>query len=139
MPHESSHIEVSLCLFISTLYKLLADTALSALHSHCSQSQNVVKAAKVFCHDNVPRLDSDVMESRLGLGQKGLCAYLGFPLSLDVKSIGGEATDWALSPERLNDDGGYTIDNLVLVVRGQFCRARSARRQTSQVVQEEGR
>ena len=44
MPHESSRIEVSLCLFISTLYKLLADTALSALHSHCSQSQNVVKA-----------------------------------------------------------------------------------------------
>ena len=73
------------------------------------------------------------------LEQQGLCAYLGFPLSLDVQSIGGEATDWALSPERLNDDGGYTIDNLVLVVKGQFCRARSARRQTSQVVQEEGR
>ena len=71
--------------------------------------------------------------------QQGLCAYPGFPMSLDVKQIGGEATDWALSPERLNDDGGYTIDNLVLVVKGQFCRARSARRQTSQVVQEEGR
>ena len=49
--------------------------------------------------------------------QQGLCAYPGFPMSLDVKQIGGEATDWALSPERLNDDGGYTIDNLVLVVR----------------------
>ena len=32
-------------------------------------------------------------------------------------SAGGEATDWAISPERVNDDGGYTISNLVLVVR----------------------
>ena len=55
--------------------------------------------------------------------QKGLYAYLGFPLRLDVQSIGGEATDWALSPERVNDDGGYTISNLVLVVRGVALRS----------------
>ena len=49
--------------------------------------------------------------------QKGLYAYLGFPLRLDTQSIGGAATDWAISPERVDDDGGYTMSNLVLVVR----------------------
>ena len=64
--------------------------------------------------------DPDVTEEQfvdLYEEQKGLYAYLGFPLRLDVQSIGGEATDWAISPERVNDDGGYTISNLVLVVR----------------------
>ena len=53
----------------------------------------------------------DVYES-----QKGLCAYLGFPLRLDTHCIGGAATDWTLSPERMDDDCGYTISNLVLLV-----------------------
>ena len=49
--------------------------------------------------------------------QQGLCAFLGFLLRLDTQSIGGEATDWAISPERVDYDCGYTISNLVLVVR----------------------
>ena len=66
--------------------------------------------------------DPDVTEEQfvdLYEEQKGLHAYmyLGFPLRLDVQSIGAEATDWAISPERVDDEGGYTISNLVLLVR----------------------
>ena len=49
--------------------------------------------------------------------QQGLCAYLGFPLRMDTRSIGGTATDGAISQERVDDDVRYTRSNLALVVR----------------------
>ena len=62
----------------------------------------------------------EFVDLKLYASQQGLYAYLGFPLkleALDTRSIGGTATDWAISPERVDDDVRYTISILLLVMR----------------------
>lgn len=72
-------------------------------------------AARTRAHNNkfpdnqwVFGIESPNLLSDLFIAQRGLCAYLQVPLAI-------ESGSWHMSLERVNDSGGYTLNNCVLI------------------------
>lgn len=84
-------------------------STLTQMKARCSQ-----RAAIDAKYDSTPKSRSEInftLEQLLLkiLEQQGKCYYSGIPLSFKPM------TDWQCSAERLNDDLGYTNENVVLV------------------------